>query len=94
MKVHENLLSEICSYPCRWTDRQTGRWRDMMKLMVTFCNCFVNTTYRGVNMGLQVNQIEMKMLTQSRTRQRCTKHSTVSWSKFVVVKEFKYLEQY
>jgi hypothetical protein len=40
MKFLENLPGEICSYSCRWTDRQI----DMMKLMVTFRNCFVNTT--------------------------------------------------
>lgn len=51
MKFHENLPGEICSCPCRWTDRQTGGRRDMMKLMVTFRNCFVNTAYWSVNMG-------------------------------------------
>jgi hypothetical protein len=34
------------------------------------------------------------MLTLSRTRQRGTKHTTLAWSKFVVVEEFKYLGQY
>jgi len=66
----------------------------MIKLKVTFRNCFVKTIYWGVNMGLQVNQVETKMLTQSRTRQRGTTHTTAAWSKFVVVKEFKYLGQY
>jgi hypothetical protein len=54
----------------------------------------VNTTYWGVYMGLKVNQVEIKMLTQSRTRQRGTKHTNLAWSKFVVAEEFKYLGWY
>jgi hypothetical protein len=45
-------------------------------------------------MGLQVNQEETKMLTQSRTRQRGNAHTTVACSKFVATEEFKYLGQY
>jgi hypothetical protein len=41
-------------------------------------------------MGLKVNQVEIK----SRTRQRSTKHTTLTWSKFLVAEEFKYLGQY
>jgi hypothetical protein len=86
MKCNENLSGGVHSYPCIWTD--------MMKMMVTFRNCVVNTTYQGVNMGLKVNQVEIKMLTQSRTRQRGIKHTTLAWSKFIVAEELKYLGQY
>ena len=42
IKLHENPFGGIRVVPCGWLDR----WRDMMKLIVAFCN-FLNKPKNG-----------------------------------------------
>jgi hypothetical protein len=41
-EFHEKMSSESYCVPCGWTDRQTDRQTDMMKLKIVFHNFYLD----------------------------------------------------